>query len=168
MTNNIYNLDDFRKPITPDNGDVLLAGLIKHIKWGNHEIIKWLDNLSSTHEEEDFWLYMSWVQQEDVTNISTHDKAIIFRLAHTVLYKNKMQASAYLLYAMHLANASNDARIIRDMQNDLNTSLSPQQKQELINLGQELIRAWWMTQWELNIIEVQLITSQKQQELIFY
>ncbi len=178
MISNVLNLDwssywTEYKELTIENSDALFQELLENLELWAQEAIKWLTTFLKDYGETSFCLFINWLYQDGIekmtiANMTVSKKAIIFRLVHIAFYKNKMKPSTYLLYAMHLANISQDSNVIQGMQNDLNTSLSLEQKQKLVTLGQELIKAWWMTQWELDLIEIQLITNQKQQELIFY
>ncbi len=68
---------------------------------------------------------------------------------------------------MHLANQSKDASAITNMQSHLNDNLHLDQRDELIAIGKDLIDAGWMTEWELDTIEVQLTTHGRQRVLLF-
>lgn len=168
--NKVTNIADYRNKapvldIVPENGEILLDTLMKSISIGNEAVAETLWDVFNTYGQIEFWTYISWVYYEELTNISFENKSKIFRIAHIIMYGNKMTPSAYLLCAMNLANRSKNATLITDMQNDLNMNLSPDNIDKLIELGQDVVIAWWMSQWELKIIDTQLSVWTKQYKL---
>ena len=88
---------------------------------------------------------MGWIQHESSKEISLTRKSMIFSIAHFVFYR-KNTPTAYLLYAMHLANQSKDTDAINNMQSYLNSNLNFDQIDDLITIGKSLISADWMSE----------------------